>query len=206
MPGSLLSDARRCRGARCRFPGSPDIASGVSFATASAVLAIVGHCGTPRLRNVSILGAAARASDARPVCWSLRSGLKAARTSSREELRLLPGRKVPALVDLVVVDEFGIRPLRPTPRGLILLARKDAHGNRNGDALGVEEAALVFPIETRRRDPGVRQPVKRDVVEDLVTRQFAGGARRPVQGRGDRRGRLAVSVIVVEKPSGQADR
>ena len=93
---------------------------------------------------------------------------------------LLPGRKVPAFVDLVVVDELGIRPLCPTPRGFILLARKDAHGNRNRDALGVEEAALVFPIETRRRDSRIRQPVKRDVVEDLVTRQFSDGARRPV--------------------------
>ena len=122
-----------------------------------------------------------------------------------EELRLLPGREVAALVELVVVDELGIRPLRPTPRGLILLARKDAHGHRDGDALGVEKAALVFPVETRRRDPRVRQPVERDVVEDLVARQFAGGARGPVQSRGDRRGRLAVSIIVVEKPGGQAD-
>ena len=103
------------------------------------------------------------------------------------------------------MDEFGIRPLCPTPRGLVLLARKDAHGNRNGDALGVEKATLIFPIETRRRDPRVRQPIERDVVEDLVTRQFARGARGPVQSRGDRRGRLAVSIIVVEEPGGQAD-
>ena len=112
---------------------------------------------------------------------------------------------MPAFVDLVVVDELGIRPLCPTPRRLILLAGKDAHGHRDGDALGVEKAALVFPIETRRRDPRVRQPVERDVVEDLVARQFARGARGPVQSRGDRRRRLAVSVIVVEQPGGQAD-
>ena len=86
-----------------------------------------------------------------------------------------------------------------------MLARKDAHSDRDGDTLGVEEATLVFPIETRRRDPRVRQPIKRDVVEDLLTRQFARGARGPVQSRYDRRGRLAVSIIVVEKPSGQAD-
>ena len=104
------------------------------------------------------------------------------------------------------MDEFRIRSLRPTPRGLILLARKDAHGYRNGDALGVEEAALVLPVETGRGDPGVRQPIERDVVEDLVTRQFARGARGPVQRRGDRRGRLAVGIVVVEKPGGQPDR
>jgi hypothetical protein len=88
---------------------------------------------------------------------------------------------------------------------LILLAGKDGHGNGDGDALGVEEATLVFPIEARGRDPRLRQPVERDVVEDLVTRQFAGGARGPVQSRDDRRGRLAVSIVVVEKPRGQAD-
>src|SRR5918994_477084 len=113
-----------------------------------------------------------------------------------EELRLLPGGEVAALVDLVVIDEVGICLLCPTPRRLILLARKDAHSHRNGDALGVEKATLVFPVETRRRDPRVRQPIQRDVVEDLVTRQFARRTRRPVQSRGDRRGRLAAGIIV----------
>src|SRR4051794_8203640 len=82
-----------------------------------------------------------------------------------EELRLLPGGEVAALVDFVEVDEVGICPLGPAPRRLILLAGKDAHGNGDGDALGVEEAPLVFPVEARRRDAGVRQPVERDVVE-----------------------------------------
>src|SRR5687768_739640 len=88
-----------------------------------------------------------------------------------EEMWLLPGGEVTTLVDLVVVDEAGIRPLRPTPRRLILLARKHAHGDRDGNPLGVEEAAPVFPVETRRGDARVREPVERDVVEDLVTRQ-----------------------------------
>src|SRR5215470_4038115 len=122
-----------------------------------------------------------------------------------EELRLFPRREVTALVDLVVIDELGIGPLSPAARRLILLAGKDAHGHRDGDALGVEKATLVFPIETGRRDPGVGQPIERDVVENLVTRQLARGAGGPVQSRGDRRGRLAVSIIVIEKPGGQAD-
>src|SRR5829696_289064 len=71
----------------------------------------------------------------------------------REELRLFPRREVAALFDLVVVDEFRVCPLRPAPRGLVLLAGEHGHRNGNGDALGVEEAALVFPIEARRRDP-----------------------------------------------------
>ena len=109
------------------------------------------------------------------------------------------------LVDLVEVDQVGVGLLGPAPRGLVLLARKDGYGNWDGDALGVEEAALVFPVETRRGNTRVRQPIERDVVEDLVARQFARGARGPVQGRGDRRGRLAVGIVVVEKPGRQAD-
>src|SRR5258706_3787183 len=66
-----------------------------------------------------------------------------------EELRLFPRRKVPALGDRVVIYEVGICALGPAARGLILLARKDAHGHRNGDALGVEKATPIFPIETR---------------------------------------------------------
>ena len=90
-----------------------------------------------------------------------------------ENLRLFPRGEVAAFVDLVVEDEVGIGLLRPTPRGLILLSRKDGYSHRNLDAFGVEKAALVFPIETRRRDARVRQPVQSDVVEDLVTCQFA---------------------------------
>jgi hypothetical protein len=37
-----------------------------------------------------------------------------------EELRLFPRREVAAFVERVVVDEFGIRPLGPTPLGLNL--------------------------------------------------------------------------------------
>ena len=46
---------------------------------------------------------------------------------------------MPAFVELVVMDEFGIRPLCPTPRGLIELVRKDAHGYRDGDVFHVEK-------------------------------------------------------------------
>jgi hypothetical protein len=70
-----------------------------------------------------------------------------------EQLRLLPGREVPTLVELVVMDEVGIGLLCPTPRHLVDLVRKDAHRYRDGDALRVEEADRIFPIETSRRDP-----------------------------------------------------
>src|SRR3954462_13504230 len=124
----------------------------------------------------------------------------------REELRLLPGGEVAALVVCVEMDEAGVRPLCPTPRRLILLAGEDRHGHRYRDALLVEEAPLVFPVEARRGDPGLGQPVQRDVVEDLITRQFAGGAGGAVQRSDDRRGGLAVGIVVVEKPGGEADR
>src|SRR5215203_193548 len=89
-----------------------------------------------------------------------------------ENQRLLPCREMAALVRLVVIDQLRIRPLGPASRSLILLAGKDAHGHRNGDALGVEKAALIFPVESRGGNSRVRQPIERDVVEDLVTRQF----------------------------------
>src|SRR5215204_2399904 len=87
----------------------------------------------------------------------------------REELRLLPGREVVALVDLVEVDEVGIGLLGPTARRLIELTREDAHGGRNRGALDVEEAERVLPVETTGGYPGVRHPRHRDVVEDLVS-------------------------------------
>src|SRR5215203_3026752 len=122
-----------------------------------------------------------------------------------EELRLFPRREVAALVHAVVIDELGISALRPAPRSFILLAREDGDGHGNGDTLGVEEAAPVFPIEAGCGDPRVRQPIERDVVEDLVTRQLARGAGGPGERREHRGGGLAVRVVVVEKPGGQAD-
>src|SRR5947208_8829791 len=80
-----------------------------------------------------------------------------------EEFRLLPGREVVALVDCVEVDEVGVGLLGPAPRRLIELPRKHAHGGRDGDALDVEEAERVLPVETTRGNPCVRHPRERDV-------------------------------------------
>src|SRR5262249_51375188 len=93
-----------------------------------------------------------------------------------EELRLLPPCQVAAPVDFVEVDEAGVGLLDPAPGRLIRLVGKDAHGDGDGDAFRIPKAALVLPIEPRRRDPGVREPEQRDVVEDVVTGQLAGVA------------------------------
>ena len=86
------------------------------------------------------------------------------------------------------MDEFGVRPLCPTPRGGVDLIWKDADGNRDGDVLRGEKGKLVFPIQTSRRDRRVRQPVEGDVVENVISRKALGlagkefDASRPREG------------------------
>src|SRR5258708_3335270 len=116
-----------------------------------------------------------------------------------EELRLLPLREVAALVVPVVEDELGIGLLRPALRGLIELLREGAHARRNGDVLRREEREMALPVETGRRDGRVREPVERDVVEDVVPRQTLGLS---VEDADDER---QAARVVVEHPGGQAD-
>src|SRR5438105_11539005 len=92
-----------------------------------------------------------------------------------------------------------IRTLRPAPRCLVQLVGKDAYGKWNGDVLGVEEVRLVLPIETSRGDPGVCQPVERDVVENVVSREVARQA--SLKGLFDEPG-LAGAVAVVKHERG----
>ena len=122
-----------------------------------------------------------------------------------EELRLLPRGEVAALVNFVEVDEVGVGALRPASRSLVLLAWEDADSHWNGDALDVEEAALVLLVQTRGGNPRVGQPVERDVVEELVTGQLSSVARGAVDARHETGGRLAVTIPMVEKPGGEAD-
>src|SRR5687767_11430600 len=58
-----------------------------------------------------------------------------------EQLRLLPSREVSALIEPVVVDKVGIRPLRPTLRRLVDLFGESAYGDRELNAPHIEEAA-----------------------------------------------------------------
>jgi len=97
------------------------------------------------------------------------------------------------------MDEFGVRPLCPIPRGGVDLIWKDADGNRDGDVLRGEKGKLVFPIQTSRRDRRVRQPVEGDVVENVISRKALGLA-----GKDARHERLT-GFVVVEYPGRQAD-
>jgi hypothetical protein len=53
-----------------------------------------------------------------------------------------------------------------------LVVRKDAHGHWHSDAFDTEERRPpVLPVETAARNPRVRQPRDRDVVENVVARE-----------------------------------
>src|SRR4051794_1104651 len=84
------------------------------------------------------------------------------------ELGLLPGGEVPSAVDLVVVDQVGVRLLGPAPRRVDDVVGEDAHRHRDGDVPDSGPAGLVFPVYARCSYPGVRQPEQRGVVEDVV--------------------------------------
>src|SRR5215211_1248957 len=90
-----------------------------------------------------------------------------------EELWLLPGGEVVALVDLVVVDEVGIGLFGPAPGGLIELVGEHADRGRDRGTLDVEEAEGVLPVQPARGHPGVGHPGEGDVVQDLVAGQVA---------------------------------
>src|SRR5215472_2458072 len=118
----------------------------------------------------------------------------------REDLGLFPRGEVATLVDLVVVDELGIRLLRPAPRERIELVRENAHGNRDSYSPDAEEPFLVLPVEAARRNGGVRQPGERDVVEDVVSRE-AGTLTCE-----DARDQPVAALVVVEEIGRQPDR
>ena len=64
---------------------------------------------------------------------------------------------------------------------------------------GAKNGELAFPIQTRRRDRRVRQPVEGDVVEDVVSREPLTLAVE------DARDQREASCVVVEHPTGHAD-
>src|SRR5690606_29092800 len=87
----------------------------------------------------------------------------------------------------------------PTPRGRAYVVREHTHDGGDGDAFRCKESELVLPLEARRRNPGVRQPVERDVVENVVPREALG---LTVEDACDQ---LIAPDIVVENPGREAD-
>jgi len=61
----------------------------------------------------------------------------------REDFGLFPCRKMPALLEAVVIDELWVRLLCPTPRGLNDLVRKGTHRDGDGDGFG------ALPLRSR---------------------------------------------------------
>jgi hypothetical protein len=95
-------------------------------------------------------------------------------------------------------------PALPSSAGRIEFVREDAHGNRDGDAFGIEipEFAPILPIETGARKRRVRQPGDRDVVEDVVAREAFGFSRK------DACDQLVAARVVIEeiaaRPTGES--
>ena len=88
-----------------------------------------------------------------------------------------------AFVGPVVIHEVVVSPLGPAPRGLVALAGKGTHGSRDRDVGVVVKAQLIFPVQASRRDRRIRQPLERDVVEDVVSCEGARGYGDGLRGR-----------------------
>jgi len=115
---------------------------------------------------------------------------------------------VAAPVDLVEVGEAGLDRLNPAARGSPELTgeRREADGNRDRrrslagrTSCGQEPSRL--PVPPGGRGAGARQPVQRDVVEDVVRGEIAH--RLAVD---EAAGDLVVAVrVVVEQPGREPD-
>ena len=103
----------------------------------------------------------------------------------------------PAFGQAVAVDEVGIRLLCPAPRRRVELVGKDAHGSRQLHAFRGKESELAFPVQASRGNGGVRQPIERDIVEDVLSRQ---SLRLPVNYTCDE---TVAAIVVVEHPGSQ---
>src|SRR5215467_11500483 len=88
-----------------------------------------------------------------------------------EGLWLFPRREMPAFGQPVVMDEVGVGFLRPALGGGVDLVGKDTHRRRNRDAFGREKGEVALPIQPRRGDRRVGEPVEGDIVEDVVATQ-----------------------------------
>lgn len=66
-----------------------------------------------------------------------------------EQLGLLPGSEMSALLHPIVVNEVAVGALRPALRRLVDLSRKDGHRRRNRDSGRLGGAGTAFPVDPR---------------------------------------------------------
>src|SRR6185369_6044963 len=97
-----------------------------------------------------------------------------------EELRLFPGGEVAAAVGFVEVREAGVDRLDPAAWGSpdLVGERGEADWNRNRRrslAGRTGYGPSKFPVPPGGRRGGARQPVQRDVVDDVVSGEAAHG-------------------------------
>jgi len=89
-----------------------------------------------------------------------------------EEPRLLEGREMTALVELVPVYQLWRAPFSPASRCLIDFSRKHAVATWHGNGFRNHEGVLeTLPIELRRRGAAVGKPIHHDAVEQLIIAQ-----------------------------------
>src|SRR6476661_5973038 len=144
---------------------------------------------------------AGRHPTCRPHSFKLTQRAEAGAKLFRQELRLLPSCKVPALREDIEMKEIVVRALRPGPRTLIDFFGKHAHRSRNGDAQFVEKTALKLGVQPSGGHAGVRQPGESDVVENVVPRKLA--VRLPFDK--EFRDMPVARHVVVDHPGGQRE-
>src|SRR5262245_2574537 len=95
----------------------------------------------------------------------------------REERRLFERGEVTATVELVPMDEAGEEALGPAARRGDNLPGEDAASYRKVDDAAIVLAcdARMLKVDPRGRRARIRQPVERDDVEHLVTREHGFG-------------------------------
>jgi hypothetical protein len=100
-----------------------------------------------------------------------------------EEHRLLPGGEVAAPVDLVEVGEAGLDNLDPGARGSPDFAGESREADRNRDRrrslasrMGSGHGPSGLPVPPGGRGAGARQPIQRDVVQDVVPGEMPTGS------------------------------